>query len=90
MKESISFIVTPQGICRPFPIDGYGYLWLLIDASGYKTYCGIGFGGQYMMTIPDLDMIIVLTSKYKGSVPSQHFSDIAILINDYILKPIKN
>ncbi|MCH7408736.1 beta-lactamase family protein [Belliella sp. DSM 111904] len=87
LDDSVNFKVTPQGISRPFPIDGYGYLWWLIEASGYKTYCGIGFGGQYMMTIPELDMIIVLTSKYRGSAPSQHFTDIATLINEFILAP---
>ncbi|MBT0810284.1 serine hydrolase [Litoribacter ruber] len=86
IEESISFQTEPQGISRPFEILGYGYLWWLIEAAGYPTYCAIGFGGQYMMTIPDLDMIIVLTSRPKGSAPSSHFASIADLIENYIIK----
>ena len=85
IEESISFQVEPQGISRPFDIEGYGYLWWLIKARGYHTYSAIGFGGQYMMTIPELDMIIVLTSQYKGSAPGSHFSAIADLIENHIL-----
>ncbi|WP_185974337.1 serine hydrolase domain-containing protein [Litoribacter populi] len=87
IEKSISHQVEPQGISRPFEILGYGYLWWLIEAAGYPTYCAIGFGGQYMMTIPDLDMIVVLTSKPKGSAPSEHFRSIADLIENYIIKP---
>jgi len=83
IEESISFQVAPQGISRLFDIDGYGYLWWLVKARGYATYSAIGFGGQYMMTIPELDMIIVLTSK--GSAPGSHFTAIADLIENHIL-----
>lgn len=85
IEESLSFQVEPQGISRPFDISGYGYLWWLVKARNFDTYSAIGFGGQYMMTIPELDLIIVLTSKYKGSAPGSHFSDIADLIENYIL-----
>lgn len=85
IEESISYQVEPQGISRPFDITGYGYLWWLVKARQYETYSAIGFGGQYMMTIPELDMIIVLTSKYKGSAPGSHFSSIADIIENNIL-----
>jgi len=85
IEESISFQVEPQGISRPFDIDGYGYLWWLVKARGYATYSAIGFGGQYMMTIPELDLIIVLTSQYRGSAPGSHFTAIADLIENHIL-----
>jgi len=85
IEESISNQVAPQGISRPFDIDGYGYLWWLVKARGYATYSAIGFGGQYMMTIPELDMIIVVTSQSRGSAPGSHFSAIADLIENHIL-----
>ena len=85
IEESISYQVEPQGISRPFDIDGYGYLWWLVKARGYDSYSAIGFGGQYMMTIPELEIIIVLTSQYKGSAPGSHFTAIADLIENYIL-----
>jgi CubicO group peptidase (beta-lactamase class C family) len=85
IKESIKFQVEPQGISRPFEIEGYGYLWWLVKANQYSTYSAIGHGGQYMMTIPELDLIVVLTSLSQGSTPGDHFTDIASLVEDYIL-----
>lgn len=85
INESIAYQVKPQGISRPFEIEGYGYLWWLVKANEYSTYSAIGHGGQYMMTIPDLDIIIVLTSLSQGTTPGGHFTDIANLVEDYIL-----
>ncbi|MDT0677969.1 serine hydrolase domain-containing protein [Autumnicola musiva] len=89
IEESIKFQVEPQGISRPFEIEGYGYLWWLVKANQYSTYSAIGHGGQYMMTIPDLDMIVVLTSLSQGSTPGDHFTDIASLVEDYILASLE-
>jgi len=41
------------------------------------------------MTVPELDLIIVLTSRYKGSAPGSHFRSIADLIENYIIKSIE-
>ncbi|WP_164675016.1 serine hydrolase domain-containing protein [Anditalea andensis] len=89
ISESTAYQVEPQGISRPFEINGYGYLWWLVKALKYDTYSAIGFGGQYMMTIPELDVIIVLTSQYKGSAPNSHFQSIADLIENHILKSLE-
>lgn len=83
--KSIVFQIEPQGISRPFEIEGYGYLWWLVKANQYSTYSAIGHGGQYMMTIPELDLIVVLTSLSKGTTPGGHFTDISSLVEDYIL-----
>ncbi|WP_424495341.1 serine hydrolase domain-containing protein [Salinimicrobium sp. GXAS 041] len=85
IEKSIAFKVTPQGISRPFEIEGYGYLWWLVKANEYSTYSAIGHGGQYMMTIPELDIIIVLTSLSQGTTPEAHFTSIASVVEDYIL-----
>lgn len=90
IEHSLKFQVVPQGISRPFEIEGYGYLWWLVKAKGYCTYSAIGYGGQYMMIIPKLDIIIVLNSLSKGTTPSEHFLDIATLIEDFIIDAVKN
>lgn len=89
IEESIAFQVEPQGISRPFEIEGYGYLWWLVKANQYSTYSAIGHGGQYMMTIPELDLIVVLTSLSQGTTPGDHFTDIASLVEDYILASLE-
>ena len=40
----------------------YGYLWWLGELEGYLVFSAIGHGGQYIMNIPDLNMIIVSTA----------------------------
>lgn len=42
---------------------GYGYKWWISKISGYKTYSAIGYGGQSITVLPELDMVMVLTSR---------------------------
>lgn len=37
----------------------YGYQWWVTDASGYDAFFALGFGGQYIYVVPDLDLIVV-------------------------------
>ena len=43
--------------------DGYGYQWW-IDDTGYVM--AQGFGGQYIIVIPDQDLVVVYTSALAG------------------------
>ncbi|HEX5108504.1 MAG TPA: serine hydrolase [Vicinamibacterales bacterium] len=40
----------------------YGYGWWLRDLSGFRSFHAWGFGGQYIIVIPDLKMVVVTTS----------------------------
>jgi CubicO group peptidase (beta-lactamase class C family) len=40
----------------------YGYLWWVYEIRGYETCFAWGYGGQYIFTVPDLDLVIVTTS----------------------------
>ena len=40
----------------------YGYLWWLGEINGNKAFIALGYGGQYIISFPDLDMIIVSTA----------------------------
>jgi CubicO group peptidase (beta-lactamase class C family) len=40
--------------------DGYGYQWWV---AGGGVYMALGYGGQYILVAPDLDMVVVLTSE---------------------------
>lgn len=42
---------------------GYGYQWWITNVRGYKTFYALGFGGQYIFVVPDLDIVVVLTSE---------------------------
>ncbi len=53
-------------IARSFA-DGYGYQWWL-DKSG--RYTALGYGGQYIMIVPQENLIVVFTSKLRGGSAS--------------------
>ena len=41
---------------------GYGYQWWRLDKNETTIYGGLGFGGQYVLVIPELDMVVVANS----------------------------
>lgn len=41
---------------------GYGFYWWVREQGGYDCYMAIGYGGQYITVIPELDLVVVLTS----------------------------
>ena len=42
----------------------YGYHWWVTDETGHASFRAMGFGGQLIQVIPDLDLIVVITSDY--------------------------
>ncbi len=67
-------------VAKPFS-DGYGYQWWL-DKRG--IYSAVGVGGQYIMVVPQENMIVVFTSKLSGA---DSFFPVKLL-NKYILPAI--
>jgi CubicO group peptidase (beta-lactamase class C family) len=58
--------------------DGYGYQWW-IDDDGY--YMAIGYNGQFIFVLPELDMVVVIVSdRYRGDYEAPE-----ILLAEYIL-----
>jgi CubicO group peptidase (beta-lactamase class C family) len=45
---------------------GYGYLWWIGVNAGYNCYAAHGYGGQAIVVIPDLDMIMVFTHYWRN------------------------
>ncbi len=40
---------------------GYGYLWWLGELNGYSVRLAIGYGGQFVILVPSLEMVIAIT-----------------------------
>jgi CubicO group peptidase (beta-lactamase class C family) len=40
----------------------YGYLWWVTDETGHDGFRAEGFGGQLIQVIPELDLVVVITS----------------------------
>jgi CubicO group peptidase (beta-lactamase class C family) len=44
------------------PFDGYGYQWWVTSDHGHPSFVAHGLGGQFIQVIPDLDLVVVITS----------------------------
>jgi CubicO group peptidase (beta-lactamase class C family) len=44
------------------PADGYGYQWWIISDDPHPSFFAAGFGGQLIQVIPNLDLVVVITS----------------------------
>jgi CubicO group peptidase (beta-lactamase class C family) len=41
---------------------GYGYQWWRLDTDGHDVWAGLGFGGQFLVVIPEYELIGVINS----------------------------
>lgn len=41
---------------------GYGYQWWRLDRDGADIWAGLGYGGQYLLVMPDLEMVGIANS----------------------------
>jgi hypothetical protein len=62
----------------PWLSEGYGYQWW-VDGQGY--YMALGFGGQFIIAVPDRNLIMVTAS----CLPPKDFFIPETLLNDFIL-----
>ena len=51
---------------------GYGYQWWRLDRENTLVWAGLGFGGQYLLVLPEHDLIAVVNSwnLFGGEYPS--------------------
>ncbi|UCC71483.1 MAG: serine hydrolase [Gemmatimonadota bacterium] len=74
-----------ESIQQQAPDRGYGYQWWLtsfsVDGRVVDSYTGIGWGGQYVFVIPELDMVVVFT----GGNYDQSISYAYVMLGTHIL-----
>ncbi len=67
----------------------YGYGWWMRDLAGFQSYYAWGFGGQYIILVPDLDLVVVSTSSSSVAEDRRsHRRNVFELIEDLIVAPI--
>jgi CubicO group peptidase (beta-lactamase class C family) len=44
------------------PEDGYGYQWWTTSVDAHPSFFAAGAGGQFIQVIPELDLVVVITS----------------------------
>ena len=70
---------------------GYGYLWWRRDTRGHETFVALGYGGQFILIIPDLELAIVATSRISGSAAERfaHYGHFFDLVDNYIAPAVR-
>lgn len=68
----------------------YGYLWWLGEIKGHKVFLAIGHGGQFVINIPDLNLIVVTTaeSNLDWEIADQHERSIISIVANYIVTSV--
>ena len=69
---------------------GYGYLWWTGKINAYSLYFASGFGGQFIMNIPVLNMVVAVTTDGSSENANKQYEPILHIISEYILGAIKN
>jgi CubicO group peptidase (beta-lactamase class C family) len=60
----------------PAPI-GYGYLWWLPTVGSHHYIMAEGYGGQFILIVPDLDAVVVATATWQSvgaAAPADYFA----------------
>jgi CubicO group peptidase (beta-lactamase class C family) len=70
---------------------GYGYLWWLGEIGGHKVFAALGYAGQIVCCVPDLNMVIATSapSDVDARQADIQMSKIIAIIADYIIPAVK-
>jgi CubicO group peptidase (beta-lactamase class C family) len=89
-KAFIDETFKPRGRSR---ISGreYGYGWWMREMAGRQTYYAWGFGGQFIVLVPSLDLVVVSTSAATVSDDRrEHRRTVDDIIETLIIAPLAN
>ena len=62
----------------------YGYMWWIKTISGHRAFWAAGYGGQYLLVLPDVDMVVLCTSDWKQPEYPDHFA----LVETFVLRSV--
>ncbi len=70
---------------------GYGYQWWNTKTGKYTTYFAWGHGGQYIMMLPELDAVVVITSSVTNESRRRTYKrPVFILLEEQIIPLLEN
>jgi CubicO group peptidase (beta-lactamase class C family) len=54
-------------------VENYGYLWFMRMSGDYHMYYAFGNGGQYILILPELDSVIIVTTRNETSESTRNY-----------------
>jgi CubicO group peptidase (beta-lactamase class C family) len=72
---------TTSHVKSSIPDVGYGYYWWVQTLNGHPMYEAMGAYGQYIAVVPDLNLVVSLTS---------HGQDVDSLLTNYIIPAVQS
>ncbi len=67
----------------------YGYGWWMRTLAGHQTYYAWGYGGQFIFIVPDLRLVVAMTSSpYPGEGRRTHLRSLYDLVADQIIPAV--
>jgi len=88
---STAAFLDPNEYTPEFPMaDGYGYQWwrktYKVGSRTYPSFMAMGWGGQHIIIIPDLNMVVVTTAgNWYTAEPISPFK----IVSDYIIPAVR-
>jgi CubicO group peptidase (beta-lactamase class C family) len=70
---------------------GYGYLWWLGEMKGYEVFMALGYGGQFIINFPELQMIVAANSNgdiYSWEEADENERSVLDVVANYILPAV--
>jgi CubicO group peptidase (beta-lactamase class C family) len=86
VTKASTFKISTHNI-EPFGPE-YGYLWWIGSNNRHSYFFANGYGGQFIVVVPDLDLIVVATNKWSGvslTTANQQWYSTLRLIMDRII-----
>ena len=78
---------TQQVDSRPMgPTNGYGYMWWVARAGDDPTFYAQGLGGQRIEVIPDLGLVVVISSEFDTTHQGVDGEDVDYLVR-WVIAP---
>lgn len=92
VSKSLIYSGGSSGVWGSLSNGGYGYLWWLGKTAGKNVFFALGHGGQYILCIPDLNMIIAINSdpNLDWDISDEHERAVLQIIADYIIPSVNN